>query len=347
MKGKLLLKSGKSFEGELDSQDHLPISGEVVFTTGMTGYPETLTDPSYKGQIIVFTYPLMGNFGVPTKETLESTQCHAKSVVVLEHSTLHSHPTALYSLKEWLKKQNVPLLTGVDTRALAKTIRSDGAPLGIVTHGPLIPFENPNEEHLVQQVSIKKPVLLGRGKKRIVAVDCGMKENIVRSLLSFGVEVLKVPYDFDYTNEDFDALFLSNGPGDPKKCHETIKILQKALKQERPIFGICLGAQVLALAAGAETYKLPFGHRGHNVPCMNVETGQCMITSQNHGYAIDAATLPEEWKVSWKNLNDGSVEGISHREKSQFAVQFHPEASPGPTEAKVLFEHFNLTTQTV
>jgi carbamoyl-phosphate synthase small subunit len=243
---------------------------------------------------------------------------------------------------QWLEKEKVPLLCGVDTRALTKALRARGVLLGAIAQEKkkIDAFFDPNSTHLVAQVSRRKVEEFGSGKKKIIAVDCGMKENILRCLLKFPITVKRVPYDYDYTREHYDGLFISNGPGDPMQCTETIAILQKALQKDKPIFGICLGAQVLALSIGAKTFKLPYGHRGQNQPCQAEESRRCILTSQNHGYAIDETTLPEDWKVTYRNLNDLSVEGICHRVRPFFAVQFHPEASPGPHDAAYLFEQF-------
>jgi carbamoyl-phosphate synthase small subunit len=334
------LQDGTCFDGALPSWVEKEAFGEVVFTTGMTGYPETLTDPSYAGQIICFTYPLIGNYGVFDHDTWESEKIYARGVIVSQTCENWSHAKGLRSLEDWLKKEGVLLLYDVDTRALTQKIREEGTPLGMITRGAKGFFTNPHPENLVATVSCKNPSFLGSGKKTVIALDCGIKTNILRSLGRFPIQIKKVPHDYDFTNEPYDALFISNGPGDPTECKKTVEHLQKAMKGNKPIFGICLGTQLLALAAGGKTYKLKFGHRGHNVPCQDLLSQKCFITSQNHGYAIDPTSLPKDWQVSWKNLNDGSVEGISHREKPFFSVQFHPEACPGPTDTAWLFEQF-------
>ncbi len=337
----LQLENGLLLSGFFPAWQKDTYSGEVVFTTGMTGYPESLTDPSYTGQILAFTFPLIGNYGIPPQEEWESSRIHARGVIVDSACLQWSHYSGTHSLLEWLKVQKVPILMGIDTRQLTKTLRSSGTMLGIMTRKPhTAEIPDPNKEHLVAQACMPSRQTYGTGKKRIIAVDCGMKENIVRCLLKYPVIVERVPFDCDYTDEDFDGVVISNGPGDPIKCTETIQILQKAFRKEKPIFGICLGTQLMALAAGAKTYKLAFGHRGHNQPCIDTVTKKCHITSQNHGYAIDEHSLPKEWMVSYKNLNDGSVEGIRHCTKPFFSVQFHPEASPGPTDTFSLFEQF-------
>jgi carbamoyl-phosphate synthase small subunit len=339
--GYLILEDGEVFEGRIPDGQKGFFRGEVVFTTGMCGYMESLTDPSFAGQILVFTYPLLGNYGVAAPSFWESKKAHVAGVVVNVSCENWSHHSGLLSLKEWLQKENVPLLTEVDTRALTKILRSKGTLLGaIADQKECLHFYDPNQEHLVEKVSVCDKTVYGKGGKRIIAVDCGMKESMLRFLSKYPVEIIRVPHDYDYAEEPFDGVFLSNGPGDPLRCTKTIEILQKAMKKQKPIFGVCLGAQMLGLAAGAKTYKLPFGHRGQNQPCIDLETRRCYITSQNHGYAIDEKTLSAEWKVTFRNLNDGSVEGIAHKTLPFYSVQFHPEAAPGPTDTQWFFERF-------
>ncbi|MFI5333878.1 MAG: glutamine-hydrolyzing carbamoyl-phosphate synthase small subunit [Chlamydiales bacterium] len=337
---RLILQTGESFEGTSPTWQDKPFFGEVVFTTGMTGYVETLTDPSYAGQIIVFTYPLIGNYGVPLPSEWESEKIHAHGVVVNISSERFHHHAAEQSFLDWLKKQNVALLSGVDTRALTKRLRMQGVSQGVITSGSEKLRFATSSEHLVAKVSRKKPAIYGKGKKKIIAVDCGMKENILRCLLKHAWEIKRVPFDYDYTHEEWDGVFLSNGPGDPTLCTETITILKKAMKRKKPIFGICLGAQLMALALGSRTYKLRYGHRGQNQPCLHLETKRSYLTSQNHGYAIDEKSLPKEWRVSFRNLNDQTVEGIEHINLPFSAVQFHPEGAPGPVDTEWLFEKF-------
>ena len=336
-----MLESGEVFPGYSPAWQHDHCFGETVFTTGMTGYVESLTDPSYAGQLLAFTYPLIGNYGVPKKELWESDRIHANGVIIGEASPKASHWSAEHSFLDWLEKERIPLITGIDTRELTKCLRKAGTRRGVITTGTLpTAFPNLHAIHLVAQVSCKEKATIGSGAKRIIAVDCGMKENILRSLLHYPLEIVKVPYNYDYSEEAFDGLFLSNGPGDPAMCKETIAILQKALKREKPTFGICLGAQLLALAIGGQTYKLAFGHRGQNHPCLDIKHAKAILTSQNHGYAIDEKSLPEGWEVTFRNLNDQSVEGIAHKTLPFSAVQFHPESSPGPIDAAYLFDHF-------
>jgi carbamoyl-phosphate synthase small subunit len=334
---KLYLSDGKVFAGLAPSWQQDQYVGEVVFNTGMTGYVESLTDPSYTNQILVFTYPMIGNYGVQPGDA-ESDKIQVSGVIVSELALQGSHSQSVSSLLEWLKSQDIPILTGVDTRALTKHLRSKGTMLGAISP------KRVNAKNLaleLKQVSVDKPVTFNaKYKKKIILVDCGAKENILRSLLELPVQVVRVPADYDYTDESYDGVLLSNGPGDPTDYPATIEIARKALAKNKPVFGICLGTQIMALAAGAKTYKLLFGHRGHNQPCMDLDNNRCYITSQNHGYAIDEKSLPKGWVVSFRNLNDNSVEGIRHRTKPFFSVQFHPEARPGPTDTGWLFERF-------
>jgi len=329
-------------------------SGEVVFNTGMVGYPETLTDPSYRGQIIVLTWPIVGNYGVPAPERdrfglparFESDRIHAAGLVVSDYCARHSHHTAVKSLHDWLAEQGVPGLYGVDTRMITRRLRAKGTMLGaIVQEGEAAPrLQDPNASHLVAAVSPREARRLrpeGKGPFPVVALlDCGCKASIYRNLLQRGIEVLAVPHDYYLAEADFDGVLLSNGPGDPRMCGAAVRHIQQAMALNKPMFGICLGSQLLALAAGADTYKLKFGHRGQNQPCIEAGGGRCLLTSQNHGYAVDASTLPPDWEVWFTNANDGTVEGVRHRSRPYFGVQFHPEASPGPTDASVLFDEF-------
>ena len=337
---RLVLKDGTEFAGKSFGANK-DVAGEVVFNTGMVGYVETLTDPSYAGQILVCTYPLIGNYGVPSEQLFESGKIQVAGLIVSEYSENYSHESARNSLGEWLKKSGVPAITGVDTRALTKKLREHGVMLGQLVHsGTAKKFVDPNKENLVARVSVKKKKVYGKGRPRIIAVDCGMKENILRSLVARGANVLRVPWDYDFTKEKYDGLFISNGPGDPTTCAITIEHIRKAFETGKPILGICLGNQLLALAAGARTYKLKYGHRSQNQPCIESTTGRCYITSQNHGYAVDAKTLPHGWEEWFVNANDGSNEGLRHKTKPWRSVQFHPEASPGPTDTAWVFDEF-------
>ncbi len=342
---KLKLEDGTVFTG---TSFGFPESGngEVVFNTGMVGYPESLTDPSYRGQILTYTYPLIGSYGVPKKE-LESKEIQVRGVIVSQYEAIPSHWESAYSLGEWLNAQGIPAITGIDTRALTKKLREHGVMLGQILIGNDKPKRfssliDPNTINLSAEVSIDKPRWYGKGKKQILLVDCGVKMNIIRNFVARGIRVKRVPWDYDFTEElkDFDGLFISNGPGDPKMCKATITHVRKAMATNVPQFGICLGSQIQGLAAGAKTYKLKYGHRGQNQPCVLEGTAKAMLTSQNHGYAVRESSLPKGWKVLYRNANDNSVEGLEHASKPFFSVQFHPEAYPGPEDANVLFDRF-------
>jgi carbamoyl-phosphate synthase small subunit len=347
----LFLQDGTQFEGRsFGYPDNA--TGEIVFNTGMVGYPEALTDPSYRGQILVLTYPLIGNYGVGRTQNedreavgslgaYESDRIQVAGLVVSESCTDHSHWTAVKSLSEWLHEERVPALFGVDTRAVTRHLSEYGTLLGGISPRPFPKVApDPNDENLVAHASIREPRLYGTGRKRVVLVDCGCKSSIIRSLVQRDVSVLRVPWDYDFLSEPCDGVVLSNGPGDPKQCGPTVVNVQRAIAAGYPILGICLGHQLLALAAGANTYKMKFGHRGQNQPCVVVGTKRCVITSQNHGYAVDTSTLPEGWSPWFTNANDGSNEGLRHDSKPLMSVQFHPEAMPGPTDAAYLFQEF-------
>lgn len=338
---RLVLKNGEVFEGESFGAP-LSTSGEVVFNTGMVGYVESLSDPSYRGQILVLTYPLIGNYGVPRRRFFESPKMQIAGLVVSEYAEKYSHHEAIESLASWLKREKVPAITGVDTRKITKILREEGVMLGaLVNKGKAPKLVDPNEMNLVAEVSRSKKEQSGKRGPTVMVVDCGMKENIRRSLLARGARVTVVPWNYDFNKEPYDGLVISNGPGDPVMCTETIQNIKKAFTKGKPMLGICLGTQLMALAAGAGTYKLPYGHRSHNQPCLDVINGKrCYITSQNHGFAVKKKTLPKEWQVWFENINDGSVEGIRHKKKPWMAVQFHPEASPGPTDTKWIFDEF-------
>jgi carbamoyl-phosphate synthase small subunit len=344
---KLLLEDNTEFTGQSFGAP-LSVSGEVVFNTAMTGYPESLTDPSYKGQILVLTYPLIGNYGVPgdLKEDdlfkfYESYSLHISGLIVSDYSTEYSHWNADQSLGNWLKKHNVPAITGIDTRRLTKILREKGTMLGkIIYNKKDVPLYDPGKDNLVAQVSIKEKKVFGSGKYKILLIDCGVKYNIIRNLLKRDTTVTMVPWDYDFSKEEYDGLFISNGPGDPKMCKETIRNLSHAFSEDRPIFGICLGNQLMGLAAGADTYKLKYGHRSHNQPVIQVGTPKSYITSQNHGYAINNNTLSKDWEPLFININDNTNEGMKHRTKPFFSSQFHPEASGGPTDTEYLFDEF-------
>lgn len=344
---RLVLEDGTEFTGYSFGAER-SVSGEVVFNTAMTGYPESLTDPSYKGQILVLTYPIIGNYGVPgddREENLhkyyESYALHISGLLVSDYTENYSHWNAQKSLGTWLKEFNVPGISGIDTRQLTKILREKGTMLGkILVEDENVDFYDPNKENLVALVSINEKRIFGSGKYRILLVDCGVKYNIIRNLIKRDATVILVPWDWDLSKEDYDGLFISNGPGDPKKCDTTIHHIRKSFERNKPIYGICLGNQLMALAAGADTYKLKYGHRSHNQPVIQTGSPHAFITSQNHGYAIDNNTLPDDWESLFTNLNDNTNEGMKHISKPFFSTQFHPEASSGPTDTEYLFDEF-------
>jgi len=331
------------------------VAGEVVFNTGMVGYPESLTDPSYRGQMLVITYPLVGNYGVPgprvdkwgLSENFESNDIHIRTMIISDYSHVHSHWDAVKSLSNWLKDYNVPGIYGVDTRAITKKIRQEGVMLGRLTFAdlPVPNFQDPNDFNLINEVSLKEPKFYGGDSPeapKVILVDVGVKNNIIRCLAERGASVKVVPWDYDFNHEEYDGLFVSNGPGAPWMASKTIEHMRVAMNapHPKPIMGICLGNQLMALAAGAKTYKMQFGNRAQNVPCIDQETYRCYITPQNHGYAVDNRTLSPEWRPYFINANDGSNEGIKHVTKPFYSVQFHPEAEGGPYDTSFLFDHF-------
>ena len=403
---KLILDDGTVFCGWSFGAETNTV-GEVVFNTAMMGYPESLTDPSYAGQILVTTFPLIGNYGVPETgrptpapsrdggengisqlpEFMESDKIHVKGLIVADYSEQYSHWNAKESLSSWLKREGIPAISGIDTRRLTKRLRESGVMKGRIVISEDSEYSDYSEEsdygstNWVEKVSCKEvitykperptpgpsreggekkalPITGERGEgPRVVLVDCGVKANIIRCLLKRGVEVIRVPWDYDFNQLDFDGLFLANGPGDPEQCSKTVEHIRTFLQNEatklpsitggagggaavRPLMGICLGNQLLARAAGAKTYKLKYGHRSHNQPVQRVGTTQCFITSQNHGYAVDASTLPADWEPLFVNMNDGSNEGIRHKTNPWFSAQFHPEACSGPTDTEWMFDEF-------
>jgi carbamoyl-phosphate synthase small subunit len=349
---RLQLEDGTEFHGKSFGHNK-SISGEVVFNTAMTGYPESLTDPSYKGQILVLTYPLVGNYGVPGElrennmyKYYESYALHISGLIISDYTEEYSHWNAKKSLGEWLKEFKIPGIYGIDTRKLTKILREKGTMLGkIIYENQDIALYDPNKENLVAQVSIKEKKQYGEGRYKILLIDCGVKYNIVRNLIKRDATVIMVPWDYDFSAEDFDGLFISNGPGDPKQCDVTIRNLKNAFADDKPIYGICLGNQLMALASGADTYKLKYGHRSHNQPVIKVGTQKAYITSQNHGFATDNDTLSGDWQPLFINLNDNTNEGIQHKSKPFFSSQFHPEASSGPTDTEFLFDMFMDTVK--
>ncbi len=348
-KAKLILENGLEFEGYSFGYDQ-PAGGEVVFSTAMVGYPESLTDPSYSGQILVSTYPILGNYGIPSNEKengiekfFESAKIHAKALIITDYSFNYSHWNAAKSLDEWMKEEMVPGLYGIDTRELTKTLREKGAMLGkIVPEGydADIEIKDPNKENQVALTSCNEVVRYGNGEKKVVLVDCGTKNSIIRWLLEQGVEVIRVPWNYNFNNLEYDGVVISNGPGDPNFCTEAIDNIKIALEGNKPVCGIGMGNHLMAMAAGASVYKLKCGHRGHNQPVRMAGTNTCIITSQNHGYAVDTKTLGADWEPLFVNMNDGSCEGIRHKSKPFISVQFHPAAANISKETSMVFNEF-------
>ena len=362
----LVLQDGTKFQGKSFGYEK-DVVGEVVFNTAMMGYPESLTDPSYAGQMMVLTYPLVGNYGVPPftfggkrewesganvlPDFMESDKIYAKALIVSDYSEQYSHWNAVESLSAWLKREQVPGVTGVDTRALTKVLREQGVMMGrlLFGEGPVDCANcavNGSEDYgrinWVERVSCKDVIRYNEGAgRRVVLVDCGVKANIIRCLTARGCEVIRVPWNYDYTSMAFDGLFLANGPGDPDLCVAAVEVLKHQMSMSRkPICGICMGNQLLGKAAGATIYKLKYGHRSHNQPVREIGTTRCYVTSQNHGYAVDAATLGKDWRELFVNMNDGSNEGICHQTNPWFSSQFHPEACSGPVDTEFMFDRF-------
>ena len=358
----LVLQDGTTFKGKSFGYEK-PVTGEVVFNTAMMGYPESLTDPSYAGQMMTLTYPLVGNYGVPpfTVEEngiatfMESAKIYASALIVSDYSTEYSHWNACESLDEWLKREKVPGVTGIDTRQLTKVLREHGVMMGKIVYDEDMGNEEigmRNDDYSdygsinwVARVSCKDIIRYNESAgRKVVLVDCGVKNNIIRCLIKRGVEVIRVPWNYDYTEMEFDGLFLANGPGDPDMCVDAVEVLKKQMSASRkPICGICMGNQLMAKAGGATIYKLKYGHRSHNQPVREIGTNRCYVTSQNHGYAVDAATLGNDWRELFVNMNDGSNEGIRHLSNPWFSSQFHPEACSGPVDTEFMFDRFIAT----
>lgn len=340
--------SGKSFGANQS------VTGELVFSTGMMGYPESLTDPSYKGQILVLTYPLIGNYGVPKNELWESEKIMISGLIVSSYNQTPSHFQSKRTLGKWLQDENIPALEIKDTRLLTQKIRDKGAMLAGISFDSKKPFSDPNKQNLVREVSTQSVTThlpkKKKTKKSLLLIDCGAKRNIQNALLKRGVKVTTIPWDFDpftksnkeilekKNSQKYDAIVISNGPGDPKKADKTIQIVQQALSKNIPVLGICLGNQILTLAAGGNTSKMKFGHRSQNQPCIMTGTKKCYITTQNHGFAVNK--IPSGFKEWFANANDGTNEGIIHKQKPVMSVQFHPEATPGPEDTEWIFDYF-------
>lgn len=350
-KAYLRLSNGVRFEGYSFGAD-VPVSGEVVFNTAMMGYPESLTDPSYAGQLMTLTYPLVGNYGVPEfsfepnglATYMESDRIYARAIICSEYSGEFSHWNGRETLSDWLKREGVPGITGIDTRALTMLLRENGVMLGSIEIEGCEPAPEAQYEgiNFVDQVSCKQIIRYNEGqdRKKVILVDCGVKHNIIRCLIRRGVEVIRVPWNYDFNTLESDGLFLSNGPGNPDTLPALVEHVETYMKTHKPIAGICMGNQILGKAAGATIYKLPYGHRSHNQPVRMVGTDRCFITSQNHGYALDTRTLPDGWIPFFENMNDGSNEGIRHLKEPWFSAQFHPEACSGPMDTEFLFDDF-------
>ncbi|KAF9766139.1 Amino-acid acetyltransferase, mitochondrial [Fusarium sp. DS 682] len=359
----LTIRDGPVFQGKAFGAN-ANISGEAVFTTSLVGYPESMTDPSYRGQILVFTQPLIGNYGVPSAvrdefnllKYFESPHVQCAGIVVSDVAVNYSHWTAVESLSEWCAREGVPAISGVDTRAIVTHLREQGSSLARISIGEEYDadedegFVDPGQINLVKRVTTKAPFVVESpgASLHVALIDCGVKENILRSLVSRGASVTVFPYDYPIhkVSQHFDGVFISNGPGDPTHCQATVHNLARLMETSNiPIMGICLGHQLLGLAVGARTIKLKYGNRAHNIPALDLTTGLCHITSQNHGYAIDASTLPSDFKEYFVNLNDGSNEGMLHKTRPIFSTQFHPEAKGGPMDSSYLFDKYLQNVQ--
>ena len=361
--GKLIFDDGTVLEGKGFGFSGA-VFGEIVFNTGMVGYPETLTDPSYSGQILTLTYPLIGNYGVPDPSEMdkygvskyfESEKIQIRGLVIHELSDTASHWNLSMTLDEWLYNQKIPGISGIDTRDVTKKLRNNGVMMAalVVSDEPINDDEIKKQldsvtdyvsERFMDAVSTKEKQEYGKEKKSVVVIDTGVKNAIIRNILDIGYKVIKVPWNTT-TDEILSykpsGVIISNGPGDPQKCPETIATAKSLIEKNIPTLGICLGAQIIGLAGDAQTYKLKYGHRGQNKPCINLTNNQVYVTSQNHGYCIDPNSLGDSQFDLWfKNADDKTVEGIKHKNKKCIAVQFHPEASPGPYDCKFIFDEF-------
>lgn len=363
-KAALILEDGSSFSGYGFGASNR-VSGEVIFSTSMVGYTEALTDPSYKGQILTLTYPLVGNYGVPPREHefgimkyFESENIQVSGLVIHELCTRPSHWLSTKTLDEWLMEENVPGIHGIDTRRLTKKLRAKGVMLGTLQvyeeneepdleklSNEVKKAKDPNQANLVQDVTVKEPIRYEvSGKRTVVLIDCGVKHGILRNILRLEADIVRVPYNFsaeEILEYNPKGVVLSNGPGDPKKCVKTTECVRRLVAEEVPTMGICLGTQILALAFGGDTYKLKYGHRSQNQPALDLTSNRCYITTQNHGYAVSRDSLDKTALDTWfVNANDQTVEGVRHKAKPAFAVQWHPEGAPGPYDTEFLFDEF-------
>jgi carbamoyl-phosphate synthase small subunit len=339
--GTLILEDGTSFEGKSFGYA-AGRAGEVVFSTGMVGYPEAITDASFAGQLLIQTYPLLGNYGVPAPQLWEDDRIHISGLIVSHYIDTPSHAQSTMTLGQWLRQEQIPALEIKDTRLLTQHIRTHGSMLGKIIFDKDVPFVDPNRENLIAQVSTSQVQYAGQGPKTIVLIDCGAKKNIVRCLVKRNVRVMIVPWNYDLFSSEhthhFDGIIISNGPGDPKMAQQTIQTVRTALAQNIPTLGICMGNQILTLAAGGDTFKMKFGHRSQNQPCQMVNSQRCYITTQNHGFAV--GEVPPGFEPWFINVNDQTNEGIKHASKPFMSVQFHPEAAPGPVDTEWVFDYF-------
>ena len=344
--GKLQLQDGTVFTGNVFGFPK-STAGEVVFNTGMVGYPETFTDPSYHGQILTMTFPLIGNYGIPALEkdkspfhNFESDKAQLQALIVSEVSGEYDHWNSNESLSDWLYENQIPALSGIDTRKLTKLLRESGTMLGKIIIDGDVDFYDPDKDDLISKVTIKEVQRIGKGKKRVLLIDCGCKNSIAKSLAERNVEVIRVPWHYNIDELDFDAVLFSNGPGNPEVYTELVDKAKQILEKKIPTLGICLGHQIIALASGLKTEKLKYGHRSQNQPVKETTSEKCFVTSQNHGFHVVTKKLPEGWNSWFENLNDGTNEGLKHKSLPFMSVQFHPEAAPGPVDTAFIFDEF-------
>lgn len=340
------LIDGTSYTGMLIGA-HKSVAGEVVINTAMNGYPESISDPSYSGQILVFTYPMIGNYGMPYErnqnglcEYLENHCPYLKGIVIADYYNCIEPLSNNMSLDAWLESRDIPCVCGIDTRVIAQNIREKGCMLGRIIVNDEVEYCNPDLVNQVALVSCKEVIEYGEGEKKIVLVDCGVTHGLLKYLINHGFQVIRVPWNYDFSHINYDGLLISNGPGDPAHCVITEKHIRNAFNIDKPIWGIGMGSLLLARASGAKTYKMKLGHRGQNHPVKDLETNRCFITYQNHGFAIDTMTLGKDWKVLFENINDGSNEGICHISKPFFSTQFYPETDEIGVDTELVFQRF-------